>query len=81
MTIAHVILGRRLVEGQTGRILRESAGISLREAARHLGVDSRTLARWELGHTEPRPRAAARWYEFCQELANLIEEAPSGTAS
>jgi transcriptional regulator with XRE-family HTH domain len=53
----------------TGRLLRQSAGISLREMARAISVDPTTLLRWERGENRPRGAAAMRWQHELRQLA------------
>ena len=66
------IRGRQLATDGRGRLLRERAGLSLREAARLAGVHPSTLTRWERGLTKPvRGGAAVRW----AKLADRIEAA------
>jgi transcriptional regulator with XRE-family HTH domain len=53
-----------------GRLIRLSAGISLREMARSIGVDASTLFRWERSERRPTGAAAGRWVD---ELTHLAE--------
>jgi transcriptional regulator with XRE-family HTH domain len=53
-----------------GRLIRLSAGISLREMARAIGVDPSTLLKWERGEHRPTGAAAERWVD---ELILLAE--------
>ena len=73
MTITQIVLGSQLANNDVGRNIRKAAGISVREAASHIGVDQRTLNNWELGNSKPSGKKAAQWYEFCQELLRIIE--------
>jgi transcriptional regulator with XRE-family HTH domain len=52
-----------------GRLVRLSAGISLREMARVIGVDASALLRWERGEQRPTGAPAARWVEELHRLA------------
>lgn len=52
---------RRLCVTGAGRVIRESAAVSLREMARHLEVDPTTLSRWERGEQQPTCAAALRY--------------------
>jgi transcriptional regulator with XRE-family HTH domain len=52
-----------------GKNVRLSAGISLRELARNLGIDASTLLRWERGERRPTGLAAERWMDELNRLA------------
>jgi transcriptional regulator with XRE-family HTH domain len=52
-----------------GRLVRLTAGISLREMAREIGVDPSALLRWERGEHRPTGAAAARWVDELHRLA------------
>lgn len=66
----------RLVQGE-GRLLRERAGVSLREMASILRVNPGDLSRWERG-MRPRPDAALRWLKACDELKSVLIDAGGG---
>lgn len=53
-----------------GRLVRLTAGISLREMARAIAVDPSTLLKWERGEHRPTGAAAGRWVD---ELTRLAE--------
>ena len=50
------------------RALRESAGLSVAEVARALGVSRGTLHRWERGHYDPTIENAERYVEVVRLL-------------
>ena len=77
-SISLVIRGRRLAASGEGRRLRESAGLSLAEAAREIGVTASGLGRYERGERSPRPEIAA---DYARLLAQLERELERGTAT
>jgi transcriptional regulator with XRE-family HTH domain len=60
---------RAKTEAGTARSLRVAAGLSLREVAAELGVGPSTLFRWEAGERRPRGKAAIRYAELLEALA------------
>ncbi len=63
-----------------GRLVRLSAGISLREFAGTLGVDASTLLRWERGERKPTGDAAVRWADELTRLAERKQPRPRSSA-
>ncbi len=53
------------------RRIRESAGVSLREAAATLDVAVMTFRRWESGRVEPRRASAIRYRQMLDALAEV----------
>lgn len=49
--------------GESMRLLRERAGLTVEEAARRIGVGPQLLARWEDGSDEPLGRDLCRMAE------------------
>lgn len=64
-----------------GRLIRLSAGISLREMARTIGVDASTLLRWERGERRPTGAAAGRWVDELTQLAERKQPRPRSKAA
>ena len=63
---------RRLVEAGETRRLRESAGLTMREAARHCGdVDPTAIMHWERGTRTPRGRNLRAYAQLLDQLAAL----------
>lgn len=48
------------------KALRDSIGCSIDDLAAKLGVHSRTVSRWENGHTDPSPLAISKLRELQQ---------------
>ncbi|HUY25674.1 MAG TPA: helix-turn-helix transcriptional regulator [Candidatus Saccharimonadales bacterium] len=67
-TASDLILVRHAARDGSGRRLRETAGIGLREGASLVGVDPGTLSRWETGMARPRGAKAALYARFLREL-------------
>ena len=61
---------RDLAANGQARALRESANLSLREIASAIGVDHRTVSRWERGESRPTDRLARRYAAVLQVLAD-----------
>jgi transcriptional regulator with XRE-family HTH domain len=57
-----------MVRDGRGRVVREHAGLSLRDLVHAVGVDAATLSRWETGRSMPRRAAAVRWVEACDAI-------------
>lgn len=72
--LEQVVAARAAGRLGTARAIREKAGLSLRELARHIQVDSTSLSSYERGIARPSPEVAIRWYRALQEMAR-------GTAS
>jgi DNA-binding transcriptional regulator YiaG len=60
---------RRLAESGAARAIRESAGLSLTEAAEGAGVHRITVHRWERGSRRPRGDAALRYLDLLEQLS------------
>jgi DNA-binding transcriptional regulator YiaG len=60
---------RKLAESGTARVIRESAGLSLTEAAGSARVNRITIHRWETGQRRPHGDAALRYLALLEELA------------
>jgi DNA-binding transcriptional regulator YiaG len=54
----------RLVKTDRLRQLREDAGLSQSDVARHLGVAASNVSRWEAGESRPRPAHAVALLEL-----------------
>ena len=65
---------RYLAHGGRGRQLREQAGLSLREAARLIGLTPSTLSRWERGARPQRGEGPVRYSELVQRLREILTE-------
>ena len=65
-------LAERLVRGRT------SLGLTQKEAARRMGVDPTTLARWERGEKEPPGDFAARVMRFLAKAEDQRREPGRG---
>jgi DNA-binding transcriptional regulator YiaG len=61
--------GRRLARTGTGRMIRENAGVSVRQLARDLQVTAGAVSRWERGERMPTGFHAARYAELLEQLA------------
>jgi DNA-binding transcriptional regulator YiaG len=59
---------RALLRRADARRLREDAGIRLCTVAAALGVDWRTVHRWEIRHQFPCGPAGVRWAKFISAL-------------
>lgn len=60
---------RDLAKSGEARRLRISAGLSLGEVARELRVAVPTVLRWETGERKPRGKAALRYAQLLEQLA------------
>jgi DNA-binding transcriptional regulator YiaG len=60
---------RRLAANGAARAIRESAGLSLSEAADASGIDRTTIHRWERGRRRPRGDGALRYLALLDELS------------
>ncbi len=60
---------RAATRAGAARSLRLAAGLSLREVADEVGVAVSTLWRWEAHERRPRGKAAVRYAEVLEELA------------
>jgi transcriptional regulator with XRE-family HTH domain len=58
---------RRLVKSDRLRELREAAGLSQSDVARHIGVSPAQVSRWEAGLTRPRGRHAIALLELLDD--------------
>ena len=58
-----------IAEGWGDRLVRQrtTLGLSQKESARRIGVDSSTLAKWERGDREPKGRLLIRAERFLQD--------------
>jgi DNA-binding transcriptional regulator YiaG len=59
---------RKLFETGAARAIRESAGLSLKEASAPAGVHKTTLHRWETGSRRPRGEAAIRYLSVLEDI-------------
>ena len=56
------------------RALRESAGLTLRQAAEAVGVSSKmTVSRWERGLQTPRGEDRVRYSQFLRVLSEVVD--------
>jgi transcriptional regulator with XRE-family HTH domain len=69
---------RMMLTNGTAQRLRERAGLSRRDIARHLDVTESTYSRWEAGLRSPRPDVALRLGDLLGKLQELDE--PHGGA-
>jgi DNA-binding transcriptional regulator YiaG len=60
---------RRLASSGAARAIRESAGLSLSEAAAAAKVNRVTIHRWEQGQRRPHGAAALRYLRLLEELS------------
>lgn len=56
--------------------IRQSAGVTLEDFARVLGVSQMTVSRWERAETEPRLGQRVAYARLLREVAAATEEAP-----
>jgi DNA-binding transcriptional regulator YiaG len=63
-----VALFRKQLRNGEAREIRERSHVSATEAAKHNGVTTSTVLRWEAGEREPRAAAAVRYGRFLREL-------------
>jgi transcriptional regulator with XRE-family HTH domain len=59
---------RRAAATGTARAIRETAGLSLSEVARELGVTPAAVSRWERGHRAPRGDTAVAYAALLKHL-------------
>ena len=62
---------RKLFESGAARAIRESADLSLTEAAAGAKVDRTTVFRWETGARRPHGEAALRYLQLLEELTGV----------
>lgn len=81
--LRRLVRARGLAENEKGRLLRERAGLSLRDVAAGIGTDVGTLSRWERGLSRPRPGHAAAWLRVYDQILTELGESsePDRTAT
>jgi transcriptional regulator with XRE-family HTH domain len=75
-----LVEGRLLGPQGRGRVLRERAGLSLRDVAVLADVHISALSRWERGEGKPSREAAIRWARVCAEIAAALSPEAPGDA-
>lgn len=70
--LARLTRAYRLADAAEGRMLRERAGVSLREMAAALDVNPGDLSRWERNVVRPRANAALRWLDACEAIQSEL---------
>lgn len=70
--LLRTIRSSRLPTPLVRRATRESAGLSIRQAAGALGVAPMTVLRWEQGASVPRPDHAIRYRRFLDVLEEAV---------
>lgn len=65
----------RLPDAPKRRLIREHAGVTVREMAVLVGVAPMTICRWEHGTTTPSPEKAARYREVLDALSEATRAA------
>lgn len=68
-TALDLTLVRLLVRNGEAKTIRQSAGLSLHEAAREIGTHAATIRRWEIGERVPHGELALRYGALLAELA------------
>jgi len=72
--LAERLRGAQLPAPKRRRQIRETAGLSLREAARALGIAPMTLHRWERGQCAPRTlELAGRYRTFLDRVEEVLK--------
>jgi DNA-binding transcriptional regulator YiaG len=71
--IDHLRLRRRLPTPPMRRAIRQSAGASQAAVAKAIGVDQRTIARWEAGERAPRGERLTAYMAVLDELRELAD--------
>lgn len=74
ITLAERVRAGRLPEPPRRRAIREQAGVTIREMARALDVDSNTVHRWERGRTIPNRRNATAYRQLLDALEKAVAE-------
>lgn len=69
--IEELVWMRRAAATGTARAIRETAGLSLAEVAREVGVTKAAVSRWETGKRVPRGEAAVAYARLLRALAGL----------
>lgn len=64
-----------LPEPARRRELRAAMGWTLQETARELGVNTRTIVRWENGDSQPRPRHHRDYHDLLTDWQEQIQYA------
>lgn len=67
--LLQLMAARRHAEDGTGRMIRQNAGLSMREVAEALNTTESRLARWETGQVRPRGAVGVKWVALLEELA------------
>jgi transcriptional regulator with XRE-family HTH domain len=66
--VLRVVAARRMLADGSARQRRVAAGLSLRDVAEALGVDTATVWRWETHRRAPRREAALLYADLLEEL-------------
>jgi DNA-binding transcriptional regulator YiaG len=66
--VSEVRTARRLPPPERARAIRVAAGVSQQRLADELGVHWTTLARWERGERQPRPKQRVAYAELLMRL-------------
>jgi DNA-binding XRE family transcriptional regulator len=67
-SVVAIARGRRLARTGTGRLIRENAGVSVRQLAASLGINPSAVSRWERGERVPSGRHAERYALLLEQL-------------
>ncbi len=74
-TLNQIVEARRLAETGRAREIRLAGRLSTRELAKAVGVDPKTITRWEEGKTKPKGDQAVRWVEGLRAVEAGLREA------
>ena len=66
--VQRLVAARTHAASGSGRIIRKAAGLSIGEVAKHVGVSTPTIWKWEEGIHSPRGDAGRRWADLLAEL-------------
>lgn len=69
-----LMTARRFFAKGTARSIRLSAGLSLSEVARTLGVDPSTVGRWEMARRSPRAPHAMNYIDLLIKLQRQMDD-------
>ncbi len=71
--VQRLVWVRGLCASGTARVLRQSAGLSLREMATPVGVSPTTVLRWEEGEARPTGRRALAYATMLERLTQPMK--------
>jgi DNA-binding transcriptional regulator YiaG len=69
--VSEVRMARRLPAPEIARAIRKAAGVSQQRVADELGVHWTTVARWERGERQPRPKQRVAYADLLMRLTGI----------